>query len=79
MPGIVSVTEATAVDNSAGNLGVPVVTTPELVKLWAEATKAGNAAVAKVLRAIQEYARFFPRKTMPLYDWWNDAINKFSK
>ncbi len=60
----------------AGALGVQVVTTPELVKRWADATKAGDAAVAKVLRAIQDYARFFPHKTMPLHAWWNDAIDE---
>jgi predicted nucleic acid-binding protein len=60
----------------AGALGVPVVTTPELVKRWADATKADDEAVAKVLKAIQDFARFFPHKTMPLHPWWNDAINK---
>jgi predicted nucleic acid-binding protein len=60
----------------AGNLGVPVVTTPELVKTWADATKADEAVVAKLLRDIQDYARFVPHRTMPLHSWWVDAVNK---
>lgn len=60
----------------AGSLGVPVVTTPELVKAWADATKADDAAVAKLLRDIQDYARFAPHKTLPLHSWWVDAISK---
>ncbi len=60
----------------AGALGVSVVTTPELVKAWADATKADEAAVAKLLRDIQVYARFTPHKTMPLHAWWVDAANK---
>jgi predicted nucleic acid-binding protein len=58
----------------AGNLGVQVITTPELVKAWADATKSGHAAVTKMLRAIQDYARFAPHRTMPLHSWWTDVV-----
>jgi predicted nucleic acid-binding protein len=60
----------------AASLGVPVVTTPELVKAWADATKADEAEVAKVLRNVQAYAHFIPHKTMPLYQWWTDTASK---
>ena len=60
----------------AKSLSVPVVTTPELVKAWADATKADEAALAKLLRDIQDYARFTPHKTMPLHSWWTAAISK---
>jgi predicted nucleic acid-binding protein len=60
----------------AGGLGVPIVTTPELVKAWADATKADETAVAKLLQDIQDHARFAPHKTMPLHSWWVDAISK---
>lgn len=60
----------------AAGLEVPVVTTPELVKTWADTTKATEAAVAKVLRNIQDYARFIPHKTMPLHSWWLDTVSK---
>jgi predicted nucleic acid-binding protein len=58
----------------AAALGVPVITTPELMKRWADATKSDPAAVAKVLRDIQEYARFSPHKTMPMVSWWEDLV-----
>lgn len=60
----------------AVNLGVPVVTTPELVKAWADATDANEAVVAKLLWDIQDYARFAPHKTMPLHQWWTDTASK---
>ena len=58
----------------AAAIGVPVVTTPELVKAWADATSAVGAEVARVLQNIQTYARFTPHKSMPLYQWWLDAL-----
>jgi predicted nucleic acid-binding protein len=60
----------------AGLLAVPVVTTAELVKSWADATGAEEVAVAKLLHNIQTYARFTPHKTMPLHAWWLDTANK---
>jgi hypothetical protein len=60
----------------AGNLGVPVVTTAELVKAWADAARADEAAVAQLLLDIQNYARFIPHKTMPLHSWWAKMITK---
>jgi predicted nucleic acid-binding protein len=60
----------------AAGLGVPVFTTPELVKAWADATRADGATVAKVLNDIQDYARFAPHQTMPLHSWWVDTISK---
>jgi predicted nucleic acid-binding protein len=60
----------------AGILGVTVITTPELMKAWADATNADDAAVAQALRAIQDYARFAPHKTMPLHSWWTDVVSK---
>jgi predicted nucleic acid-binding protein len=60
----------------AMGLGVAVVTTPELAKAWAAATRADNTAIAVLLRNIQEYAHFIPHKTMPLHSWWVYAISK---
>ena len=60
----------------AANLSVPVVTTPEPMKAWADAIKADEATVARLLRDIQDYARFAPHKTMPLHQWWTDTTSK---
>jgi len=56
--------------------GVSIITTPELVKHWAEKTKASEEEVAKVLWNIQTFAHYFPRKTLPLHAWWMDLIRK---
>ena len=60
----------------AANIGVPVVTTPELMKTWADATGAAEADIARLLRDIQTFARFIPHKTMPLHSWWVDMAAK---
>jgi hypothetical protein len=60
----------------AAGLGVPVVTTPELLKTWADATQADAAAVAGLLRNVQEFARFVPHHTMPLHAWWIKMLAK---
>jgi predicted nucleic acid-binding protein len=55
---------------------VSIITTPELVKHWADKTKASDDEVANVLWRIQTYAHYFPRKTLPLHAWWMDLVNK---
>lgn len=57
-------------------IGVSVVTTPELMKAWADATGVDENAVATILRNIQDYARFTPHKTMPLHAWWVDSVSR---
>lgn len=56
--------------------GVTVITTPELVKRWAEKAKAKDAEVSAVLQSIQTFARFVPRKSSALYAWWVDLAGK---
>lgn len=58
----------------AATLGVPVVTTPELVKVWADATSAAGAELVRVIENIQTFARFTPHKSMPLYQWWLNTL-----
>lgn len=54
----------------AEGLRVGTITTPEMIKSWADATRASDTDVAVVLRKIQAFARFVPRRASPLYDWW---------
>ena len=63
----------------AGQLGVTLLTTAELVKEWAENTSASDADVATVLQNIQNFARFIPHRTMPLHKWWLDAASKLPR
>lgn len=54
--------------------GVSIITTPELVKHWADKTKASEDDVARALWNIQTYAHYFPRKTLPMHSWWMDLV-----
>jgi predicted nucleic acid-binding protein len=63
----------------AGELGVGTITTPELIKRWADATQAREVEVAAVLTKIQILARFVPRRGSPLYDWWKELSDLLSE
>lgn len=56
--------------------GVSIITTPELVKHWADKTKASDDDLSRMLWNIQTYAHFFPRKTSPMHSWWMDLVRK---
>ena len=58
----------------AGELGVETISTPSLMKRWAESSGATDAEVAEVLRNIQTFSRFVPRRTDPLYPWWIERV-----
>ncbi len=60
----------------ATQLGVTPITTPELVKHWADRSKPTDAELAAVLQRIQSFARFVPRRNSPLHAWWTDAAGK---
>jgi len=54
----------------AAELAVPVLTTPELMKRWADAGSPAPGDLAAALCRIQEFARFRPADDFPLHDWW---------
>lgn len=56
----------------AQQAALTVVSCPELVKAWAVATGADQAALIRVLQDIQLLAQFTPNPTMPEYQWWVD-------
>ena len=49
----------------AADASLAVITTPELVKLWAENTSASDEEVAAVLQNIQKFACFIRGRTLP--------------
>jgi predicted nucleic acid-binding protein len=49
---------------------VPVVQTPELLFAWAQRSQASGTVVRDALRAINDRARFYPRKDAPCFHWW---------
>jgi predicted nucleic acid-binding protein len=47
--------------------------TPEILKSWAESTSLPTGALGLAIRNIEARARYFPAKSHPLWDWWNES------
>lgn len=60
----------------ARQAGLTVVSGPELMKRWADATGPAQATLHKVLQDIQVLAQFKPNPTLPEYQWWVDELAK---
>lgn len=60
----------------AAEAGVALVTTPELLQKWGEATRPGDEILAEALQNIELFARFRPRRSDPLYDWWTSLSER---
>jgi predicted nucleic acid-binding protein len=58
----------------AAELKVPVVTTPELMRMWAERNSIPALDVARALQRIQTLARFIPNPSFPDYEWWTKVL-----
>ena len=56
----------------AGQAGLTVVSSPQLVKRWFDATQPDSATLVQVLTDIQTLAQFRPNSRMPESNWWND-------
>jgi hypothetical protein len=54
----------------AGPAGLTVISCPQIVKAWADATQSDPASLAQILADIQTLARFVPNPTMPDSGWW---------
>ena len=50
--------------------GVSTITTPEIVKRWADAGSIEPVGITDVVRKIERYARFVPQKSAVLFTWW---------
>lgn len=53
---------------------IHVVTTPELVKNWAEGAKIDGLTLRDVLAAIESKAHFHPWRSHSLYEWWRSSV-----
>ena len=60
----------------AGQVGLTVVSCPELVKKWADEAKADQSTVYEALRDIEVLAQFRPHAAMPEYQWWVDEVGR---
>lgn len=53
--------------------GIPLQSTPEIIKTWADTTKPTPTQLAETLQRIQTFSRFTPQPSTPLSDWWTDS------
>jgi hypothetical protein len=60
----------------AQKAGLSVVSCPELVKAWADATRPGWTSLVQILIDIQTLSQFRPNPKMPGYRWWNEELAK---
>jgi hypothetical protein len=54
--------------------GLTVLSCPELVKMWAAATRSDRAVIVQVLNDIQVLAQFRPNTSMPHAAWWQQQL-----
>jgi hypothetical protein len=62
----------------AQQAGLTVVSCPELVTAWSDATSPDQATLLRVLQDIQVLAQFKPNPAMPEYQWWVNQLLKGS-
>jgi predicted nucleic acid-binding protein len=55
----------------ASAAGIAVITTPELIQQWVAVDSPDDPDIAQVLRRIERFARFRPRRSSPHYGWWS--------
>jgi hypothetical protein len=59
----------------ARQVGLTLLSCPELVKSWADATRPDTPSVVRVLTNIQRLAKFSPNSTMPESAWWFSQLS----
>lgn len=58
----------------ARQAGLVVVSCPELMKAWSDATGPDQGTLIQALQDIQQLAKFTPNPAMPAYQWWVDQL-----
>lgn len=54
----------------AAEMGVSVITTPELMKRWVDLNDVAEGELRAALGRIRDRARFVPGSDFPLHPWW---------
>ena len=60
----------------AKELGVPLLSTAEIVRKWAKAAKAHDKLIVEALVRIQSLARFAPTDEYPDAAWWRAVLRR---
>lgn len=55
----------------ARRLGVGTMSTPELLRLWADHTSATKQHISQAIQRIESLARFVPSTALTAADWWD--------
>lgn len=50
--------------------GIPLQSTPEIIKTWADTTNADQPRIVEAIQRIQTLARFTPHPSASLAGWW---------
>jgi predicted nucleic acid-binding protein len=58
----------------AMELGVTVLSTPEVLKQWSEAAKPSHSQLSVALEAIERFANYIPGSNAAHYEWWMASI-----
>ena len=58
----------------AQQAGLTVLSCPELVKTWDDATHPDQSTLIRVLDDIELLAQFRPNPSLPQYQWWVDQL-----
>lgn len=60
----------------ASENGIVLISTPELIQKWVNAMSPDEATAIELLRRIERFARFRPRRSDPLHEWWVGRSDK---
>jgi predicted nucleic acid-binding protein len=60
----------------AGELGVTVVTTPQLMRSWAERSGVTAADIRVTLTSVERRGNFRPRRGDPEREWWERIVSE---
>jgi predicted nucleic acid-binding protein len=63
-------TDDAAARKLAARLGLATYGTPQLVRLWAERSKADHQQISAAILRIETLARYIPNPKMPDANWW---------
>ncbi len=63
----------------AKELGVSVLATTEVVKLWSEIVEPSASELSAALKAIERYANYRPGRSVKNFDWWVTSIESSGK
>lgn len=59
----------------ASENGIALISTPEVIQRWVDANSASGTDAGDLLRKIERFAKFRPRRSDPLYGWWVGLVD----